>query len=66
MTSVLVRGALAGATGTAVLSATTYLDMALPGRPASRVPERAVAELLKRAARAEDAAVLAAAWIALR
>jgi hypothetical protein len=49
MTSVLVRGALAGATGTALLTATTYLDMALTGRPASRAPERTVAELLRRA-----------------
>lgn len=49
MTSTLVRGALAGATGTALLTATTYLDMALTGRPASRAPERTVAELLRRA-----------------
>ena len=49
MTSILVRGALAGATGTALLTATTYLDMALTGRPASRAPERTVAELLRRA-----------------
>src|SRR5829696_7459459 len=49
MTSTLVRGALAGATGTALLTATTYLDMALTGRPASTAPERTVAELLKRA-----------------
>ena len=49
MTSTLVRGALAGATGTAFLTVTTYLDMALTGRPASRAPERTVAELLKRA-----------------
>lgn len=49
MTSILVRGALAGATGTALLTATTYLDMALTGRAASTAPERTVAELLRRA-----------------
>ena len=49
MTSIVVRGALAGATGTALLTAATYLDMALTGRPASTAPERTVAELLRRA-----------------
>jgi hypothetical protein len=51
MTSTLARGVLSGAVGTALLTATTYADMALTGRPASRVPEEAVAALLRRAGR---------------
>lgn len=38
----LGRGLLAGVVGTLALDAATYLDMALTGRPASRVPEEAV------------------------
>ena len=38
----LLAGAGAGAAGTTVLNAVTYLDMALRGRPASSAPETAV------------------------
>ena len=34
----LLAGIAAGAAGTTALNATTYLDMALRGRPASRTP----------------------------
>jgi hypothetical protein len=34
----VLRGLIAGAAGTVALNATTYLDMALRGRPASFVP----------------------------
>ncbi len=49
MTSTMTRGLLAGAAGTALLTGAAYADMALTGRPASTVPEQAVAELLRRA-----------------
>ncbi|MDF1606082.1 hypothetical protein [Nocardioides sp. YIM 152315] len=39
----LRRGLIAGAFGTVLLNAATYLDMALTGRPASMAPARAVA-----------------------
>lgn len=45
----LGRGLLAGAAGTTALNTTTYLDMALRGRPASRTPQQSaerLAELL--------------------
>ena len=42
MSSVLKRGLLAGAAGTTLLNAVTYLDMAVRGRPASDTPERTV------------------------
>jgi hypothetical protein len=42
MTSGPVRGALAGAAGVAALNATTYLDMAVRGRPTSDSAERLV------------------------
>jgi hypothetical protein len=38
----ILAGALAGAAGTTALNATTYLDMALRGRPASSIPEQSV------------------------
>ena len=38
----LLKGAAAGAAGTTALNATTYLDMALRGRPASSTPEQVV------------------------
>ena len=38
----LVAGAVAGAAGTTALNVTTYLDMAVRGRPASTMPEEAV------------------------
>lgn len=38
----LVSGAIAGAAGTTALDATTYLDMAMRGRPPSTTPERTV------------------------
>lgn len=44
-----MRGAAAGAAGTTALNAVTYLDMAVRARPASDIPQRAVAKL------AEDA-----------
>jgi hypothetical protein len=42
MSGVLKRGLLAGAAGTTLLNAVTYLDMAVRGRPASDTPERTV------------------------
>ena len=45
----LLRGALAGAAGTTALNAVTYADMAVRGRPASTLPERAVDELTQEA-----------------
>lgn len=44
----LLRGIAAGAAGTSALNAATYLDMAIRGRPASPMPERAVEEFAKR------------------
>lgn len=41
----LTCGLLAGAAGTFALNATTYLDMAARGRPASRTPEQTVQRL---------------------
>jgi drug/metabolite transporter (DMT)-like permease len=41
----LTRGLLAGAAGTLALDVTTYLDMAVRGRPASRTPEQTVQRL---------------------
>lgn len=41
----LAHGLIAGATGTAVLNVTTYLDMALRARPASPVPTQTAKEL---------------------
>ncbi|MEP6648669.1 MAG: hypothetical protein ABJA74_01975 [Lapillicoccus sp.] len=51
MTSPLTRGLLAGAAGTTALTAVTYADMALTGRPASTAPNDVVAALLRRAGR---------------
>jgi uncharacterized membrane protein len=51
MSSIVKRGLLAGAAGTTVLNAVTYLDMALRGRPASDTPERTVDAGLKRLGR---------------
>jgi hypothetical protein len=42
MTSGSLRGALAGAAGIVALNATSYLDMAIRGRPSSDSPERLV------------------------
>lgn len=42
-------GAAAGAAGTAALDATTYLDMAWRGRPASRTPQQAAEKLAQLA-----------------
>jgi len=39
MTGSFARGLLAGAAGTTALTAVTYLDLALRGRPASTLPE---------------------------
>jgi hypothetical protein len=38
----LLHGAVAGAVGTTALNATTYVDMALRGRPGSTTPEQVV------------------------
>lgn len=43
----LTRGAAAGLAGTAALHATTYLDMAVRGRPASTTPEQTVERLAR-------------------
>jgi hypothetical protein len=45
----LTRGLAAGAAGTALLNAVTYLDMAARGRPASSVPEDDIDRMLARA-----------------
>ncbi len=45
----LAAGVASGAVGTTALNAATYLDMALRGRPASDVPERATDAVLERA-----------------
>ncbi|GEK22464.1 hypothetical protein [Cellulomonas xylanilytica] len=42
----ITRGLIAGAAGTVVLTAVTYLDMAVRGRPASSVPADTVTRLL--------------------
>lgn len=42
MTGVLRRGLVAGAVGTTVINAVTWLDMAVRGRPASQLPQRTV------------------------
>lgn len=44
----LAHGVVAGAVGTVALNATTYLDMAVRGRPASSTPEQTVARLAGR------------------
>jgi hypothetical protein len=49
MTGAVGRGLLAGAVGTTVLNAVTYLDMAVRGRPASTVPGQVVEVGLARA-----------------
>jgi hypothetical protein len=45
----LIRGVAAGAVGTEALNVTTYLDMAIRGRPASPLPEQDVAAMAERA-----------------
>jgi hypothetical protein len=40
-----LRGAAAGAAGTTVLNAVTYLDMAWRGRPASTTPQQSIERL---------------------
>jgi hypothetical protein len=47
--SAVVRGAAAGAAGTAALDAVTYLDMAVRGRPASSTPEDTVEKVASAA-----------------
>ena len=42
-----MRGALAGAAGSAMLDATTYADIAIRGRPPSELPEKMVRVLAK-------------------
>ncbi|HEV7708738.1 MAG TPA: hypothetical protein VGP16_11140 [Asanoa sp.] len=48
MLSAATSGAAAGAAGCAALDATTYLDMAVRGRPASDVPAETAAALVKQ------------------
>lgn len=43
----LAYGIAAGAAGTAVLNATTYADMAIRARPASKVPRRVVKQVAR-------------------
>ncbi len=45
----MLRGAAAGAAGTAALDAVTYLDMAIRGRGASSTPEDTVEKLAEKA-----------------
>lgn len=49
MPAPLVLGLVAGAAGTAALNVTTYLDMALRGRPSSSMPARAAEDLAAKA-----------------
>ena len=44
-----LRGAAAGAAGTAALNAVTYLDMAIRGRPSSSTPEQVVETIADKA-----------------
>jgi hypothetical protein len=56
LTRAAKRGAAAGAAGTTVLNAVTYLDMAWRGRSASSMPEQAVdkiADLIGRPVRGD-------------
>lgn len=46
-----MRGAMAGAAGTTALNAVTYLDMAVRARPASDIPQQAVAKIAERSGR---------------
>jgi hypothetical protein len=48
LTTRLGHGLLAGVAGTLALDATTYADMALRGRPPSRLPGEAAAKLAKQ------------------
>jgi hypothetical protein len=45
----ITNGVLAGAAGTSLLNAVTYLDVAVRGRPPSSVPEQNVQRLAERA-----------------
>ncbi|MBA3338823.1 MAG: hypothetical protein H0T54_03585 [Geodermatophilaceae bacterium] len=45
MLTAILKGAAAGAAGTTALNATTFLDMAVRGRPTSSTPERTVEKL---------------------
>jgi hypothetical protein len=45
----VAKGLLAGAAGTTLLDAATYVDMAVRARPASQVPEEDVQALAQRA-----------------
>jgi hypothetical protein len=45
----LTHGLAAGAVGTALINASTYLDMAVRGRPPSSIPEQDVDRLAERA-----------------
>jgi hypothetical protein len=48
MPNTIIRGIAAGALGTTALNMTTYLDMAIRGRPSSSVPEQDVQTLADR------------------
>lgn len=45
----MIDGLIAGAVGTCALDVVTYLDLAVRGRPASKVPRRAASRLAKAA-----------------
>jgi uncharacterized membrane protein len=47
MAAFIKRGVLAGAAGTAMLNAATYVDMVVRGRPASDTPQRSVGASLE-------------------
>lgn len=49
MANTIIAGVVAGAAGTVALNVTTYLDMALRGRAASRLPARVAARLADEA-----------------
>ncbi len=44
-----LNGLAAGAVGTAMLNAATYVDMVLRGRPSSPIPEQDVERMTERA-----------------
>lgn len=48
MLAELWRGAVAGAAGTTVLNAVTYLDMVVRGRPSSSTPEQLVESITEQ------------------
>lgn len=49
MPNKIIAGLVAGAAGTVALNVTTYLDMAVRGRPASQLPAKVAARLTEEA-----------------